>query len=983
MAGLSERGVGVAVPIVQGRELVGLWVLAQPPQGPGLHRRRAGDPGPALPADRPAPGRCPGRRDPRRRNIDPGLNSLRSLERGAPRLFGRGRTGCPATPTSSWDCALSVATPTPSSCASSRPAGRQRRSCWGHLPRGCSLTRRPCRPPVRARPGGVRGRPRERLFADPRLREGLARARGRARGPGRRCACACAWTPGRPACTAWPGRRCRTRRPAAAGRFLFTSERVAALPLPGRPDLTASGAAPAAPCGRWSPSPAPPTWPLRPGPGRRAGGGGPAAGGAGRDAATVLGVRWGSRRRLARLGRRPCGRRRTCCTWCATARCAARRTAGWPGRGVPLAGAGGRAPSGWRGTTWCGPSPDLPRRPLLVVLASCQSAGRTHRPGALAAVGPRLAGAGVGAVVAMQDRLTLATAERLLPAFFAELRRDGQVDRALAAARLAVRERPDWWAPVLFLRLRDGRLWAEPRGRRGSVALRGRAGPAQPPADAGPRAPDLGSRGCWSIAARGRPAGAAAWRSARTPCPTAGGCVVQEAPARRPGRSRRGRRWRRCSTPSTGSCCCWGSRGRARRPCCWSWPATLLDRAERDGALPIPVVFPLSPGRRAAGRWKPGWWGSWACATTSPAAVAAAWVAEEQVLPLLDGLDEVRGRAAGGLRRGRSTPSATSRARGWPAWPSAAGRPSTRRWAPGWGCAGAVLLQPLAPAQVERLPGSGGAQLGRPAGGPAGGRRPAGAGHVPAPAEPDGAGLPGRPGGGAAGRRTRRGSDARALFAAYVERMFARRRGRPALPAGADGTLAGLAGGGDDPPGADRLLSRAAAAGVALLTGGALALHARRPARLRARPGRPRGRRRGPGRGPPGLVLAGAGGRGLSGATLRRSRLRPPGGGASRGSSASNGSAALRTGWCACRSGTSSAEASWAGSGWVSWPGPCWAWRRRPPGGRWAGRSSSCWCRAGSRTRWPPGWCEGPEGPCSSGWGVASSSAWRAGWPVG
>ena len=40
MAGLSERGVGVAVPIVQGRILAGLWVWP-PPQGPGLHRRRA------------------------------------------------------------------------------------------------------------------------------------------------------------------------------------------------------------------------------------------------------------------------------------------------------------------------------------------------------------------------------------------------------------------------------------------------------------------------------------------------------------------------------------------------------------------------------------------------------------------------------------------------------------------------------------------------------------------------------------------------------------------------------------------------------------------------------------------------------------------------------------------------------------------------------------------------------------------------------
>ena len=39
---------------------------------------------------------------------------------------------------------------------------------------------------------------------------------------------------------------------------------------------------------------------------------------------------------------------------------------------------------------------DLPRRPVLVVLAACQSAGRTHDAGALAAAGPRLGGRGRG-----------------------------------------------------------------------------------------------------------------------------------------------------------------------------------------------------------------------------------------------------------------------------------------------------------------------------------------------------------------------------------------------------------------------------------------------------------------------------------------------------------------------------------------------------------------------------------------------------------
>lgn len=110
---------------------------------------------------------------------------------------------------------------------------------------------------------------------------------------------------------------------------------------------------------------------------------------------------------------------------------------------------------------------ELHDRPRLIVLVSCQSAGSggdatTQDNGVLAALGPRLAEAGVPAVVAMQGNLTMQTAAAFMPVFFAELRRDGQVDRAMAAARGAVRERPDWWMPVLFMRLRSGRIGYKP-----------------------------------------------------------------------------------------------------------------------------------------------------------------------------------------------------------------------------------------------------------------------------------------------------------------------------------------------------------------------------------------------------------------------------------------------------------------------------------------------------------------------------------------
>jgi CHAT domain/SIR2-like domain len=110
---------------------------------------------------------------------------------------------------------------------------------------------------------------------------------------------------------------------------------------------------------------------------------------------------------------------------------------------------------------------DLARTPRLIVLASCQSAGtdgesRSADGGVLAALGPRLAEAGVPAVLAMQGDVSMATIARFMPVFFRELQRDGQVDRAVAAARSAVRDRDDWWVPALFMRLRSGRIWYTP-----------------------------------------------------------------------------------------------------------------------------------------------------------------------------------------------------------------------------------------------------------------------------------------------------------------------------------------------------------------------------------------------------------------------------------------------------------------------------------------------------------------------------------------
>ena len=108
---------------------------------------------------------------------------------------------------------------------------------------------------------------------------------------------------------------------------------------------------------------------------------------------------------------------------------------------------------------------EMPSAPRLIVLGSCESAGSGDDPqgtSAEAALAPRLAAAGVPAVLAMQGQISVATLMALMPRFFIELMEDGQIDRALSVARGQVRDRPDAWMPALFLRLKGGRIWYEP-----------------------------------------------------------------------------------------------------------------------------------------------------------------------------------------------------------------------------------------------------------------------------------------------------------------------------------------------------------------------------------------------------------------------------------------------------------------------------------------------------------------------------------------
>jgi CHAT domain len=115
----------------------------------------------------------------------------------------------------------------------------------------------------------------------------------------------------------------------------------------------------------------------------------------------------------------------------------------------------------------------LKRPPRLIVLASCQSAGPQTYGNAepavasknLTALGPLLAAKGIPAVIAMQGFITIETAQTFSRRFFAELCVDGQVDRAVAEARVSAfnQGRKDYWMPVLFSSSRSGCLF-HPRG---------------------------------------------------------------------------------------------------------------------------------------------------------------------------------------------------------------------------------------------------------------------------------------------------------------------------------------------------------------------------------------------------------------------------------------------------------------------------------------------------------------------------------------
>ncbi len=106
--------------------------------------------------------------------------------------------------------------------------------------------------------------------------------------------------------------------------------------------------------------------------------------------------------------------------------------------------------------------------PHLTFLATCESANpEAEAETALGGLAQRLVrNLGMPAVVAMTDRISIATAEQLFEPFYTQLRQHGQVDRALVEAGAGMQGRDDILVPALYSRLAGRPLFSDELGER-------------------------------------------------------------------------------------------------------------------------------------------------------------------------------------------------------------------------------------------------------------------------------------------------------------------------------------------------------------------------------------------------------------------------------------------------------------------------------------------------------------------------------------
>jgi hypothetical protein len=180
----------------------------------------------------------------------------------------------------------------------------------------------------------------------------------------------------------------------------------------------------------------------------------------------------------------------------------------------------------------------------LAVLNACEGA-RTSRSDPFSGVAESLVQRDIPAVIAMQFEITDAAAVVFAEGFYRAIASGAPVDASLAAARLAIfaesSDEIEWGTPVLFMRVRDGRIFdvpepavepPKPPVQSPEPALTGAdsadaAVPTIPPAPPGVPPPMRGGPGAPLPGGSDKPpAGAAAGPSSRWPTPALGAAAV-------------------------------------------------------------------------------------------------------------------------------------------------------------------------------------------------------------------------------------------------------------------------------------------------------------------------------------------------------------------------------------------------------------------------------------------------------------------------
>jgi hypothetical protein len=105
----------------------------------------------------------------------------------------------------------------------------------------------------------------------------------------------------------------------------------------------------------------------------------------------------------------------------------------------------------------------LLHRPVFIMLAACQTAGRLNEQRATLPLGTMLARAGIAAVLVMNGTMPVATLQQMMPVLFRTLYRHGHIDHALTIARTTASADSAWWRPVLWTRIRSGQIWRDQR----------------------------------------------------------------------------------------------------------------------------------------------------------------------------------------------------------------------------------------------------------------------------------------------------------------------------------------------------------------------------------------------------------------------------------------------------------------------------------------------------------------------------------------